>query len=54
MKSGFNQGFELSTSGGWKTYCDFTGLPATSYSDATTIVDFTFILKRLVVQRLDQ
>jgi len=37
MQSGFNQGFELPTSGGWKTYfdCDFTTRAATSYSDGT-------------------
>ena len=37
MQSGFNQGFELPTSGGWKTYfdCDFTELPPASYADGT-------------------
>ena len=37
MQSGFNQGFELPTSGGWKTYfdCDFTELPTASYPDGS-------------------
>lgn len=37
MLSGFNQGFELPTSGGWKTYfdCDFTELPAASYANGS-------------------
>ena len=37
MQSGFNQGFELPTSGGWKTYfdCDFTTQAAASYADGT-------------------
>ena len=37
MPTGFNQGFTLQTTGGWKTYfdCDFTELPPASYADGT-------------------
>jgi hypothetical protein len=40
MLTGFNQGFELSTTGGWKTYfdCDFRNLPATTYADGAYTV----------------
>jgi len=41
MQSGFNEGFSLSTTGGWKTYfdCDFTKLPAANYADGNYTIN---------------
>jgi len=41
MQSGFNEGFSLSTTGGWKTYfdCDFTTLPTANYADGNYTIN---------------